>query len=395
MTGRTVWRRLRVPIALGILAAVIYRLGTSALLEALGRIDAEAVAATFVFSVPATVFSAWRWRLVAGRLGIRLRLSTAVADYYQALFLNATLPSGVLGDVHRAVRNGRDAGDLARGVRAVILERAAGQAVLVAVAVGSLAAGSAYLPVFEAFEVPLTVLAVVSCVLAAAVAGSGLGRGPRSEKWRRALAAFLLDARTAVFARDSWPGVLGFSVLALCGHLGLFLAAARVAGSPAPLTALVPPLLLALLVMALPVNVGGWGPREGVCALAFGAAGLGATQGLAAAVVYGALALLASVPGAGVLLVRFLAVRRSARPEVQFEEHVRAESEDSSTWAQGLPHPDGAGETQPRHTVPQQKRRDRDVEPVQHIRAEESRHGRPATLHQYPAHAAARERLQH
>ncbi|MGJ3561879.1 hypothetical protein ACR6C2_41015 [Streptomyces sp. INA 01156] len=28
--------------------------------------------------------------------------------------------------------------------------------------------------------------------------------------------------------------------------------------------------------MALPLNVGGWGPREGVAAWAFGAAGLGA-----------------------------------------------------------------------------------------------------------------------
>jgi uncharacterized membrane protein YbhN (UPF0104 family) len=395
MTGRTIWRRLRVPIALGILIAVVHRLGTSALLGALGRIDAMALLGAFVFSVPATVFSAWRWRIVADRLGIRLPLPAAVADYYQALFLNATLPSGVLGDVHRAVRNGRDAGDLARGVRAVILERTAGQVVLVAVAVMALAAGSSpYLPVFDAFEIPLTVLAIVVCVLAVVVA-AGLGRGRRSEKWRRSVATFLVDARTALFARDSWPAVLGFSVLALCGHVGLFLTAARVAGSPAPLTALVSPILLALLVMALPVNVGGWGPREGVCALAFGAAGLGAAQGLATAVVYGALALLSSLPGAAVLLVRFLAVRRSARAEVQLEEHVRAERDDSGAGAQGLPHPYGTGETQSRHPVSDEDRRDRDVEPVQHVRAQEARYGRPAALHKHPAHAAPGEGLQH
>uniref|UniRef100_UPI0015EEBFCB lysylphosphatidylglycerol synthase transmembrane domain-containing protein n=1 Tax=Streptomyces albidus (ex Kaewkla and Franco 2022) TaxID=722709 RepID=UPI0015EEBFCB len=249
--GRTIWRRLRVPMALAILIAVVHRLGTSALLGALGRIDAEAVALTFFFSIPATVFSAWRWRLVADRLGIRMRLGTAVADYYQALFINATLPSGVLGDVHRAVRNGRDSGDLGRGVRAVILERAAGQVVLVATALVTLAAGSAYLPVLGAFQGPLTALAVVVCVLALIVVAT-LGRSRRAEKWRRSLAAFLLDARTALFARDSWPGVLGFSVLALCGHVGLFIAAARVAGTSAPVTALVPPLLLALLVMATP-----------------------------------------------------------------------------------------------------------------------------------------------
>jgi hypothetical protein len=54
------------------------------------------------------------------RLGVRLPLRTAVADCYRSLFLNATLPGGVLGDVHRAVRHGRDVGDVGRGIRAVV-----------------------------------------------------------------------------------------------------------------------------------------------------------------------------------------------------------------------------------------------------------------------------------
>ena len=70
-----------------------------------------------------------------------------------------------------------------------------------------------------------------------------------------------------------------------------------------------PLLLLALLVMGLPVNVGGWGPREAFTAVAFGAAGLGAAQGLTVSVVYGVLAFAASLPGAAVLVLR-----RGARP---------------------------------------------------------------------------------
>ena len=67
--------------------------------------------------------------------------------------------------------------------------------------------------------------------------------------------------------------------------------------------------LLALLAMGVPLNIGGWGPREGVAALVFGAAGLGAALGLTTAVVYGVLALVASLPGAGVLLFRSRAPR--------------------------------------------------------------------------------------
>jgi hypothetical protein len=68
--------------------------------------------------------------------------------------------------------------------------------------------------------------------------------------------------------------------------------------------------------MMLPVNVGGWGPREGACAWAFGAAGLGATQGLTVAVVYGLSVFVASLPGAGVLALRWLARRSPAQAAV-------------------------------------------------------------------------------
>jgi hypothetical protein len=53
-----------------------------------------------------------------------------------------------------------------------------------------------------------------------------------------------------------------------------------------------------LLASAIPLNVAGWGPREGAAAWVFGAAGLGAGVGLEVAVVYGVMALVATLPGA-------------------------------------------------------------------------------------------------
>ena len=68
---------------------------------------------------------------------------------------------------------------------------------------------------------------------------------------------------------------------------------------------------------ALP-NVGGWGPREGVTAWAFAAAGLGASLGVATAVVYGVMVLVASLPGAAVLVAAELRapVRWEGVPDV-------------------------------------------------------------------------------
>jgi len=121
----------------------------------------------------------------------------------------------------------------------------------------------------------------------------------------------MADDVRAVLRSGGGPGILGLSVLALAGYLATFVVAARAVGATAPVTELLPLLVLALLVMALPFNVGGWGPREAVAAVGFGAVGLGAAQGFAAAVAYGVLCMVACLPGGAVLLLRLTGARRT------------------------------------------------------------------------------------
>ena len=73
--------------------------------------------------------------------------------------------------------------------------------------------------------------------------------------------------------------ILLASALAVVGHVLTFLVAARTAGSTTSTLELVPLALLVLVAMGIPANVAGWGPREGVAAWVFGAAGLGAGAG--------------------------------------------------------------------------------------------------------------------
>ncbi|MGK5676815.1 lysylphosphatidylglycerol synthase transmembrane domain-containing protein [Micromonospora sp. URMC 106] len=284
---------------LAVLAVLLGWLGVGPFLDGLRLIDAPALAAALGIGVPTTVCCAWRWRLVAGGLGVRLPLPTAVAHCYRAVFLNATLPGGVLGDVHRAVRHGRDVGDVGRGVRAVVWERTAGQVVLAAVAVVVLAAfPSPVRPYLPAAAALLAAAGLGGVVLARALPTAGPSR------WARAARTAAGDVRAGLLGRRTWVGVLVASTVAVAGHLATFVLAARTAGSTAPLTLLVPLTLLALLAMGVPANVAGFGPREGVAAWAFGAAGLSAAEGVATATVYGALVLAASLPGAAVLVVR-------------------------------------------------------------------------------------------
>jgi hypothetical protein len=68
--------------------------------------------------------------------------------------------------------------------------------------------------------------------------------------------------------------------------------------------------LIAVFAASIPVNVGGWGPREGAAAWAFAALGLGAATGIAASTAFGVLAMIAVAPGAA--LIAASALRRRA-----------------------------------------------------------------------------------
>lgn len=300
---KRLWPWLRLLIGLGILAVLLWWHSTDAFVDALKAVDARAVVIALAIGLLTTVLSAARWCVVARRLGLPLTLAGAVPDYYRAQFLNAVLPAGILGDVHRAVSHGHRSGDVARGVRAVVLERVTGQVVPIAVGVIVLFTQPAVLSAVAPAVTPSLVgIAVVLSVLLV------LARR-RHRAGRPGTAATVLAETRAVL--DLWPAIAALSVAALAGHLALFIVAARLAGATAPLATLAPLLLLALLVMVLPVNVGGWGPREAVLAIAFGAAGLGSAQGLTVSVVYGVLTFVACLPGAAALLLK----RREAVPE--------------------------------------------------------------------------------
>jgi uncharacterized membrane protein YbhN (UPF0104 family) len=265
------------------------------------------VAATSITALT-TLCSAWRWRTVARGLGVGLPLRTTIVEYYRSQFLNSALPGGVVGDLHRGVRHGIDAGDVGRGLRAVAWERTAGQAVFVVFAlVALLTLESPLRPVMGWVVAALVVGGVCATLAMRAVSG----RGPSG--WARVVRAGRADVRGGLLDRRAWPVVLLTSVVVAAGHGGTFLLAAWTTGSTASPARLWPLAMLVLLAMVVPLNVGGWGPREGVAAWAFAAAGLGAAQGVAAATAYGVMGFAATLPGALVLGVDRIHRRRTRR----------------------------------------------------------------------------------
>jgi glycosyltransferase 2 family protein len=306
------WGRVVGPVLT--LAVLVWRLGTGPFLEGVRSVDAGALATAAGVAVLTTVCCAWRWTIVADGLGVKLSLPAAVVAYYRSLFLNVTLPGGIVGDVHRGVSHGRGVSDVGRALRAVAWERFAGQAVQVVLTVVVLLA----LPSPVQSSMPLVAIAVVVAMLGLVLIARARPGGAGST-WARVRTAAAGDIRDGLLARRAWVGIALASALVVGGHAITFLIAARTAGATAPPSQMLPIALLVMMAMVLP-NVGGWGPREGVTAWAFGAAGLGAGRGVATAVVYGVIVLVASLPGAAVLVVAWF---RRTRPSGGTEPPLR------------------------------------------------------------------------
>ena len=268
-----------------VLGLLVWRFGADAFLDGVRRLDAAAVAVALVLWARHDRRRAWRWTVVARGIGLDVPLRSAVAAYYRSQLVNVTVPGGVVGDVERAVRHGRGSGELAASVRSVGWERFGGQAV------------------------QLALTAVVLLVGALGVPDGGrVGRGRARRRWRspsgwpaplpRGSGADASPGRCAsrpptcgvgLLSRRALPRVLLASAVVVAGHAAVVVVAARATGIDVGLGTLVPLALVVLAGSAIPANVAGWGPREGVAAWAFAAAGLGATAGVTAAAAYGAL----------------------------------------------------------------------------------------------------------
>ena len=319
---RRAWAGARLLGGVLILAVVVWRVGLGPFLDGLRGLGPGTLLAALAIGALTTVCSAWRWRVVATALGVGMPLPDATAAYYRSQFLNSALPGGVVGDVHRGLRHGMDVGDVSRGLRAVFWERVAGQVVQAAIAVAVL------------LVLPSPVHAAMPAVVAAGVAAVGFllltGRGVVRHgpvRLAGALRAAAIEARGVLLRPPAVRPVMVASLLVVGGYLGMFLLAARAAGVHGTPQQLLPLALVVLMAAAIPLNIAGWGPREGAAAWVFSATPWGAGAGAAVATAFGVLTLVAVLPGVVVLVAgRWQPRTRAGRPATPRSEPVAVHS---------------------------------------------------------------------
>ncbi|TVP55218.1 MAG: UPF0104 family protein [Gemmatimonadales bacterium] len=323
---------LRAAVSVGILALLLAFLDHGAILESLRSVELRWVLVVLAITVGQVALLGWRWWYTLDRLGLSLPRRAAVAEYYRSVFLNQVLPGGVLGDVSRAWRHVRVSPE-ARGVavRAVILERASGQAVMTFWAAGCVAAlgfgwfgardtvsvgwfGSAAAVGWIAPAVATAVILVGAlgvALMVVRIRGDGRSRKPGRDSlmgriWR--------DARRGVLSPAAFGVHLLTALLLIASYVAVFVVAALAVGARTEIgmTALLAaPVLMAMLI---PISWAGWGVREAAAAGIWALAGLSPTDGVLISAAYGALVLLASLPG-GLLLLRPVLTPPSGTPD--------------------------------------------------------------------------------
>ena len=287
--------------SLGLLAAVAWTVDLRGAAEAMGEVTTPACVALVALVQAQIWLSALRWAAIARRLGVPLALGRAGSEYTVSVALNQVLPGGVAGDAVRAWRHGRNLDPTAQAawgpvVRAVMLERAAGQVAFVAIALAGVLLWPWLLP---GSRPPATVTAVLSAagvIVAVAVIVVVAGRaGPAS--WRRTIRALAPDARHAFLANGAWRWQAPLNLLIAGSFVAAFAVAAAAVGSALPPVAWLTVIPLTLLTMLIPISIGGWGVREGAAMALWPMVGAAPEAGAAAGAVYGLAVLAGSSPG--------------------------------------------------------------------------------------------------
>jgi glycosyltransferase 2 family protein len=305
----SIWFRLVVTLAL--LALVALQVDWAAFLERVagGSPAWLAVALLLVLAALATGAARWWWLLSAA--GIRLTAAEVARVYAVSTFASTFLPTSIGGDVARALLVTRDGRMLVRVGLTILVDRAGAFVGMLVVAWGAVLLVPAVLPD--------GVLALLAVLTALAVAGglvllwlaAGGGRS-LTRRLPERIRAPLSGAREviAVYGRNprTLPVLLTTSVAFQILAAAQLWAIAEALDLPLSFAAAAVTLTLVTVATLVPLSIAGFGIREGSYVVLLAPLGIDATDATAISLTAVVVLLVASLPGA------LLLVRRGMRP---------------------------------------------------------------------------------
>jgi len=234
------------------------------------------------------VLGALRWRRVSRDLQMELSGRRAVEEYGLSMLLNQVLPGGMAGDAARVWRHKQGHGSFAAPLRAAVVDRIIGHwAHLLVTAIGLLA----WVPIHgvPSPEGSVTLVALIMTVFAVLWVWPVPGLRSLVADTRRALGSVY---RVLFHAGISIGLVATFLLSFWCCSRGLGLSLGWGAITAVPLL---------MLVMVVPLSLGGWGLREVSAAVVLSFLGWTTEEAFALSAAYGLVNLMGALPALSVL----------------------------------------------------------------------------------------------
>ncbi|HUN94087.1 MAG TPA: lysylphosphatidylglycerol synthase transmembrane domain-containing protein [Burkholderiaceae bacterium] len=313
---------LRLAAAVVVLAGVAHVIGGDRLARAFAAMDLRWFGAAVLVAAAAQFASALRWAAIARGLGLQAPNRPLVIAYAHGVAANALLPGATLGgDALRSLRLQRLGNPVGRSTLSVLIDRLSGLWILCAMSVVALAAWIAWAGWPAAVDAGVASPAGPDMSKLAPRAWIGPYAGALLAilvvpwlPWHVPAAASALSRLHGALARihhvalsarhaltRSLPASIAVQALS-AGALWLCVGACGGVASYAAVLAIAAPVFVAA---ALPISIGGFGPREAAALLAFPLIGVPSGIGVAAAALYGAAALVLGLAASPLLAWSF------------------------------------------------------------------------------------------
>ena len=280
---------LLVKLALGLLVLffVVRQIDAPALIERFRRANLTWFGLASLATSLGICANAIRWNSITEHLQPAIGIRTALIGYFEGMFFNQVLPTGVGGDAVRGLR-AYDVG-LSAGLAtlSVILDRAYG---LLSVALIVVTAALFQLSAIGDTPIFSTLIVVSGCIVFGAAASVVLGAMITPERmptWIRPIAWTAKGFSTCTLTLSP---IFKIAVMLIVSNSLNVLTVVLCAKSVAvPLGFWTCVILTQALTLAaiLPVSVGGWGVREGIAILLLAPVGIGSTDAAAISVMFG------------------------------------------------------------------------------------------------------------
>lgn len=274
----------------------------SATMEAASDITLSALFLALGFQFASTCVATVRWSLIMSKIGFEQPFSFYLKSYFKGTFFNQGLPTSIGGDSLRILDAARVTSTKEDAVFGVFIDRMIGLSGLLILNGAALLKSHGIIP--QPIYLPLMGIITASCM--AMIILYYLHHLPllRKHKVLEYIARFSKRYTDVYSSPGSISLQVGLSIITHLFAMMAFFILGTGVGMTYPLPvylALVPPVILLTI---LPISLAGWGIREGAMVGFFLLVGADKASVLSFSILYGLLALAASLPGLLVFLMQ-------------------------------------------------------------------------------------------